>query len=288
MVSNVPDIEGPVRVPKRPKPVLQPQTARMRDYGEQTGLIGQILKPQNLALLRKGDRFVVMAAGLIVVAALVAIATLRNEPLVALVLAPTSMLIVAGLVVFVHWRAVSTGALEADLQKNAAAGQAVNGHWWEIVTAKDHPGLSYLSIAISEAPGGHAIKGTAFDEHGNDLAGWSSDIVAVKKSTPVELYYLWRGTVLDTEVAKTVSGLGRFTFDAVRREQRPMAGEGAFTRGTPEELSFGQPRAIKLVRFTNKESRRFAEDPSSLGKLAKEAFHRFKLEPGRGFPKGGG
>ena len=33
MPINVPDIEGPIRVPRRPKPVLQLQTARMRDDG---------------------------------------------------------------------------------------------------------------------------------------------------------------------------------------------------------------------------------------------------------------
>ncbi len=60
-----------------------------------------------------------------------------------------------------------------------------------------------------------------------------------------------------------------------------MEGEGAFTRGTPDELCFGAARAVELVRLTDEESRRLAEDPSSLGELAREAFRRFGLEPGR-------
>ncbi|MDH3231446.1 MAG: hypothetical protein OEN55_16775 [Alphaproteobacteria bacterium] len=257
-----------------------------KDDGEKAGLVGQIVRPENLALLRKGDRLVVMAAGLIVVAALGGIATLPDEPLVALLLAITAMLVVAGLVVLVQWRALSLGDLEADLQALSAAGRAVNGDWWQLVHAKDHPGLTYISIAISEVAERHAMQGTSFDEHGHHTARFSSDIVAVRTSTPVELYYIWRGTVFGAEVAEIFSGLGRFRFDSVGREQRPLEGEGAFTRGTPEELSFGQPRAVELVRLTGAESRRLAEDPSSLNELAKEAFGRFGLEPGRRYSEG--
>ncbi len=253
------------------------------DENDSSGLVGQIVNARNLALLRKGDRFVVMASALIVVAALGAIAALRDHPVVAIVLALTSMVIVAGLVVLVQWRAVSMADLEADLLTQAAAARAVNGDWWQTVPAADHPGLTYLSISISEVAERHAMQGITFDEHGNRRARWSSDVVAVRTSTPVELYYIWRGTHFGSEIARIVSGLGRFRFDSVGREKRPLEGEGAFTRGTTDELRFDDPRAVELFRLTEDESQRLADDPSSLPELAKEAFARFKLRRGRHF-----
>ena len=103
---------------------------------------------------------------------------------------------------------------------------------------------------------------------------------------PRSSFTTYGGAPCSAPKSEIFSGLGRFRFDSVGREQRPLEGEGAFTRGTPEELSFGQPRAVELVRLTGAESRRLAEDPSSLNELAKEAFGRFGLEPGRRYSEG--
>lgn len=245
--------------------------------------VAQLISPKNLALLKRSDRFVIMAAGLIVVAALGAVAALREFPLGATVLAITAMAIVAGMVALVQWRAISMQSVEADLLTQAAAAAAVNGEWWQLVYAADHPGLSYVSIAISEVAERHAMHGITYDTDGRRRARWSSDAIAIKTSTPVECYYVWRGTLLGPKDASIISGIGRFRFDSVGREKRPMQGEGAFTRGSTTELDFGTNRAVELIRFTAHESQRLAEDPSVLGDLAVEAFKRFKLEKGRTF-----
>ena len=255
----------------------------MNDKANETGPVAQLISPKNLALLKRGDRFVIMAAGLVVVAALGVVATLREFLLGATILAITAMVIVGGLVALVQWRAVSMQDVEADLLTQAAAAAAINGEWWQLVYAEDHPGLSYVSIAISEVAERHAMHGITYDSDGRRRARWSSDAIAIKTSTPIELYYVWRGTILGPEDASIISGIGRYRFDSVGREKRPMQGEGAFTRGSTTELNFGTPRNVELIRFTEQESQKLADDPIVLNDLAAEAFDRFKLKKGRTF-----
>lgn len=238
--------------------------------------VGQIVKPENLALLHKRDRFGIMAAGLIVVAALGAVAANPGETTLALILALVCIAVVAGLVALVEWRAYTLRGIEADLDLQAEAGQAINGDWWQIVYADDHPGVTYVSIAMSEVAERHAMHGIKFNENGETQARWSSDVIALKTSTPVEIYYIWRGTDFDAHPAKIVSGLGRYRFDSVGREQQPLEGEGAITQGTANELSFGAAQSLELMRFTNAETAELARDNGSLGDLAKKAFERFK------------
>ena len=255
----------------------------MNEHNKGNGYVSQIISPENLALLKRSDRFVIMAAGLIVVSALGAVTALHEFPLIATILAIISMVIVAGLVALVQWRAVSMQDMEADLLIQAGMAAAVNGDWWQLVYAKDHPGLSYVSIAISEVAERHAMHGITYDSGGRRLARWSSDAIAIKTSTPVELYYVWNGTILGSADASIVSGIGRFRFDSVGRENKPLQGEGAFTRGSTADLDFGTSRAVELIRFTEQESRRLAENPAELKELAIEAFKRFGLEKDRTF-----
>lgn len=158
------------------------------------GLVGQVVNAKNLVLLRKSDRLIILAAGLVVVGALGAVATVPDQPTIALVLPLASMIIVAGLVGLVHFRSLSHSDKEADLQIQADTAQAVNGEWWQLVPADDHPGLSYVAIALSEISERHAIQGITFDESGKRRARFSSDVVAVRTSYPIEIYYLWRGS----------------------------------------------------------------------------------------------
>lgn len=67
-----------------------------RGDGDSLGLVGQVVNTKNLVLLRKSDRLVILAAGLVVVGALGAIATVPGEPVIALLLSLASMVIVAG------------------------------------------------------------------------------------------------------------------------------------------------------------------------------------------------
>lgn len=252
-----------------------------RGVGDPPGLVGHIVNARNLVLLRKSDRLVILAAGLVVVGALGAIATVPGEPVVALILSLASMVIVAGLVGLVHFRSLSHGDMEADLQIQADAAQAVNGEWWQLVPADDHPGLSYVAIALSEISERHAVQGITFDENGRRRARFSSDVVAVRTSYPIEIYYLWRGTVIGKAESEMISGLGRFRFDSVGNEKRPMEAEGMFTRGTSSEWKFGDPRVVEMYRLSDDESVRLRKDPSCLSTLAVAAFKRYELEPGR-------
>jgi hypothetical protein len=245
------------------------------------GFVGQIVNAKNLVLLRQSDRLVILAAGLVVVGALGAIATVPGEPTVALVLSLASMVIVAGLVGLVHFRSLSHRDKEADLHMQATAAQSVNGEWWQLVPADDHPGLTYVAIALSEISERHAIQGITFDETGRRRARFSSDVVAVRTSYPIEIYYLWRGLVIGKEDPEIVSGLGRFRFDSVGNEHRPMEGEGLFTRGTPTDWEFGTPRVVEMYRLSEAEGAALRKDPSCLSDLAVKAFQRYQLEPGR-------
>jgi hypothetical protein len=246
------------------------------------GLVGQVINRENLALLRKSDRFVVLAAGLVVVAALGGVAALRENAIVAMILSIASMVIVAGLVALVQWRAYSLGDLEADIADQAAAAMAVNGDWWQIVRSKDHPGLTYVRIRMAEVAERHAMHGAAFDAQGKRRSRWSTDAVALKTTSPVELYYVWRGTQYFPDQSAFVSGLGRFRFDSVGREQRPLEGEGFLTRGSPNEMEFGQAQGVELVRFTEQESTRLVEEPQCLPQLAREAFVALGIDPDGG------
>lgn len=240
-----------------------------------------LINPRNLALLHRGDRFVILSAGLVAVAALGAVAALPQFPFGATILAILAMVIVIGMVALVQWRALSMQGVEADLISQANAAAAVNGDWWQLVYSRDHPGLSYVSIAVAELAGQHAMHGITYDHNGRRLARWSSDAIALRTATPIEIYYIWRGTLLGLEDASIISGIGRYRFDSVGREKRPLQGEGAFTRGSTTELGFGNPRAVEIVRFTDEESQRLAEDPYVLATLAREAFERFQLTTDR-------
>lgn len=245
--------------------------------------VSQLINPKNLALLQKSDRFVIMSAGLIVIAALGALTSLRDSPTLSMWIALSAMLIVAALVILVQWRAFLMKDMEADLLSQAKAAASVNGDWWEIVFDKKHPGLSYVSLSVSEVAERHAMHGIALDENGCRQARWSSDAIAIKTTTPVELYYMWRGMKFISENVEVISGMGRFRFDSVGRESRPLQGEGAFTRGSTAELNFRDPIALELVRFTEQESIRLQQNPEALKDLASEAFQRFGLEKGRSF-----
>jgi len=247
------------------------------------GLLAQIINPKNLALLKQGDRFVIVGAGLIVVAAFGAIATIDSSPEMQTSLALFSMVIVAGLVILVQWRSISMQGAEADLHLQAAAAKAINGVWWQLVYSEDHPGLSYVGIAMSEVAERHAMQGISFDAEGRRKSRWSSDAVANKTTTPVEIYYVWRGTILDYKVSEVISGFGRFRFDSVGREKKPMEAEGAFTHGSTSLLDFEEPCSVELVRFTETESATFTKDSTSISDLAKAAFDRFNLDKNRSF-----
>lgn len=253
----------------------------MAQNDDPAGIVGQLLTHENLALLRKSDRLVILAAGLVVVAALGGVAALREHAAVASALTISSMLIVAGLVALVQWRALSLSDLEGEIADQSAAARAVNGDWWQVVRDDDHPGLTYVAIRIAPVAERHAMHGIAFDSEGRRAARWSTDAVAIRSSTPVELYYVWRGTAYLENGAQFVSGLGRFRFDSVGREERPLDGEGAFTRGSTNEMQFGAARGVELTRFSAAESERLLADPSSLSQLAKEAYATLGLEEHR-------
>ena len=99
--------------------------------------LAQIINPKNLALLKQGDRFVIMSAGLIVVATLGAIAAIDSSPRAQTILAIVSIVIVAGLVALVQWRSISMTEIEADLLSQASAARSINGEWWQLVYSDD-------------------------------------------------------------------------------------------------------------------------------------------------------
>ena len=245
--------------------------------------VGNIVSPENLALLKSEDRPVIMGAGLIVMALLGAATSMSRDTERLMWLVIVAMVIVAMLVGLIALRAYSMRGKEAELLNMQAAAKAINGNWWQLVYTKDHPGLTFLSIAISEVAERHAMQGITFDEHGVRWARWSSDAVAIRTTSPLELFYIWRGTKLRIGDPTLISGMGRFRFDSVGHEGHPLQGEGVFNSGEISKCDFHTPRAVELVRFSVDENRRLKENPQVLPELAREAFARFELEPGRSF-----
>jgi hypothetical protein len=243
--------------------------------------VGRIVNADTLVLLRKRDRFTIMVVALLVLLALATAAAIGGSA--AAVVSVACMVIVAGLVGWLQWRAGSMRSLEAGLVLQGEAARAVNGDWWQVVREDDHPGLTYIGIAISEIAEHHALHGISFDSEGHRKARFSSDAIAVRTSTPVEMYYFWRGTILRPGKTEILSGFGRIRFDSVGHETRPLEAEGAYTRGTKTEFEFGDARAVELLRFTEEESRRLRKDPGCLSALAREAFVRLEIAAGRGF-----
>lgn len=251
---------------------------------KQTGFLAQVLNPNNLALLKQGDRFVIMAAGLIVVAALGAATVIETNARLQAGLAMFSMVVVAALVVLVQWRSISYKGIEADLVNQSSAAESINGDWWQIVYSDEHPGLSYIRFAISGVAEKHALQGISFNSEGQRRARFSSDAIAIKSTTPVEIYYVWRGTKLKHEDSRMIEGFGRFRFDSVGREQKPMEAEGTFTEGCLSEFKFENPRTVELIRLSDDDSKLINKDFSQLSELAKKAFESFKLDKNRSFP----
>jgi len=241
-----------------------------------------LINQQNLALLHKRDRAAIMGVGLVISMAGTTIVTLGSKnPQAIVIFAGATVLAVISLLVLVYIRGSRYAALETRLNSENAAARAVNGHWWQIVHARDHPGLSYIAIGISGVAERSAMVGRTYDPKGNIVATFSSDAVAIRTTSPIEIFYMWTGTVMDDRAeVPLVSGVGRFRFDSVGHEDRPVFGAGMFTRGSEHQMVFDTARTVEMRRLTQSEEGRLMQDPDLLGQLAAEAYERFKIPMG--------
>lgn len=162
-----------------------------------TDTVKGLLNPETLLLISKGERAVLLVAGLLVIVSLAAIPNLMNSPQLLVTFALVTMAGIGLLFYFLPWRKGKMQDIEADVTRMNAAASAINGDWWQVVYDRGHPGLTWVRIILSPIAERNAMQGIAFDDRGNRRARWSSDAVAVKSSTPVELYYVWRGTWLE-------------------------------------------------------------------------------------------
>ena len=144
----------------------------------------------------------------------------------------------------------------------------------------DHPGLSYIAIGISSVAERSALVGRTYDSNGSIVATFFSDAVAIRTTSPIEIFYMWTGTVMDRKKTPLVSGIGRFRFDSVGQEDRPLYGGGTFTRGSENEMVLKPARAVEVRRFTQAEEEKLFKNPESLGQMAIEAYKRFKVPKG--------
>lgn len=237
-----------------------------------------LVNSQNLALLHKRDRAAIMGVGLVMSLAGTTIVTLGHDnPKAIVAFAVVTILAVLALLVLVYFRGSRYSGLEARLNSENAAARAVNGHWWQIVHTSDHPGLSYVAIGISSVAERSAIVGRAYDSEGGIVATFSSDAVAIRTTSPIEIFYIWTGTVMNSAETPLVSGIGRFRFDSVGHEDRPLFGGGTFTRGSKNQMVFDTARPVEIRRFTPAEEAKLKENPEVLNMLAIEAYERFKI-----------
>jgi len=199
----------------------------------------------------------------------------------AVYLARFSMVVVAGLAGLVYVSTSRLDSAEAGLVSRHDAAETVNGHWWQIVHAENHPGLSYVRIRLTAIAEQNVLFGIAYDETGERRMRFSSDAIAVRATTPIEIYYFWTGSVLEAKSHDIVTGVGWFRFDGAGPCGRPWQAEGAFTEGRKGLMEFGPARIVELIRFTDAEEQALAADERSLDSIAKAAFERFELEPNR-------
>lgn len=242
-----------------------------------------LINTQNLALLHKRDRTIIMGVGLVMSMAGTTIVTLgRDNPQEIVVFAGATVFAVIALMVLVYIRGSRYSGLEARLNSENAAARAVNGHWWQIVHTRDHPGLTYVAIGISGVAERSAMVGRTYNSEGSIVATFSSDAVAIRTTSPIEIFYMWTGTVMDSTETPLVFGVGRFRFDSVGHEDRPLFGGGTFTRGSKNQMVFDSARPVEMRRFTTTEEEQLNENPDLLALLAIEAYKRFNLPKGVG------
>jgi hypothetical protein len=242
-----------------------------------------LINTQNLALLHKRDRAIIMGVGLVMSMAGTTIVTLgRDNPKAIVAFAGATVFAVIALMVLVYLRGSRYSGLEARFNSENAAARAVNGHWWQIVHTRDHPGLTYVAIGISGVAERSAMVGRTYDSEGNIVATFSSDAVAIRTTSPIEIFYMWTGTVMDSTETPLVFGIGRFRFDSVGHEDRPLFGGGTFTRGSKNQMVFDTARPVEMRRFTPTEEEQLNKNPDLLGLLAIEAYERFNLPKGVG------
>lgn len=259
------------------------------DKGKGKNSVSDPVNPQNLALLYKRDRTAIMGIGLIMSMAGITVITLGSKDSVGtLVFAGATVLVVIGLLVLVYLRGSTHSGLETRLNTENAAARAVNGHWWQIVhtRTRDHPGLSYVAIGISSVAERSAMVGRTYNSEGSVVATFSSDAVAIRSTSPIEIFYMWAGTLMDSTETQLVFGIGRFRFDSVGNEDRPLFGGGMFTRGSKHQMTFGTAWPVELRRFTKEEEDALIENPDLLDELAIKAYDRFKLPKGVGLLEG--
>lgn len=240
-----------------------------------------LINKQNLALLHERDRAVIMGVGLIMSMAGTAIVTLgKDNPEAIVAFAVATVVAVILLLVLIYVRGNRYSGMEARLNSENAAARAVNGHWWQIVRTDDHPGLTYVAIGISSVAERSAIVGRTYDHKGKIVATFSSDAVAIRTTSPIEIFYMWTGTVMKDRKNPLVFGLGRFRFDSVGHEDRPLFGSGMFTRGSKNLMEFESSRPVEMRRFTPEEEARLNEKPELLDLLAIEAYQQLDIPKG--------
>jgi hypothetical protein len=241
-----------------------------------------LINKQNLALLHTRDRTVIMAVGLLMSMAGTAIVTLgKNNPVEIVAFAVITVFAVLLLLALVYLRGSQYSGMEARLNSENAAANAINGNWWQIVRTDDHPGLTYVAIGISSVAERSAMVGRTYDHDGKIKATFSSDAVAIRTTSPIEIFYMWTGTVMEEKETPLVFGLGRFRFDSVGHEDRPLFGSGMFTRGSRNQMEFDPPRPVEMRRFSKKEEAMLKENPEALDQLATEAYKQFDIPIGR-------
>jgi len=241
-----------------------------------------LINKQNLALLHTRDRTVIMAVGLLMSMAGTAIVTLgKNNPVEIVAFAVITVFAVLLLLALVYLRGSQYSGMEARLNSENAAANAINGNWWQIVRTDDHPGLTYVAIGISSVAERSAMVGRTYDHNGKIKATFSSDAVAIRTTSPIEIFYMWTGTVMEEKETPLVFGLGRFRFDSVGHEDRPLFGSGMFTRGSRNQMEFDPPRPVEMRRFSKKEEAMLNENPEALDQLATEAYKQFDIPIGR-------
>jgi hypothetical protein len=237
-----------------------------------------LINTQNLALLHKRDRAIIMGVGLVMSMAGTAIVTLgKSNPTEIVAFAVLTVVAVVALLVLVYLRGSRYSGMETRLNSENAAARAINGHWWQIVHTDDHPGLTYIAIGISGVAERSAMVGRTYDYKGNIEATFSSDAVAIRTTSPIEIFYMWTGTVMKNKKTPLVFGVGRFRFDSVGHEDRPVFGSGMFTRGSKNQMEFEPARPVEMRRLTPEEEARLIDKPELLDQLAIDAYERFHI-----------
>jgi hypothetical protein len=220
------------------------------------------------------------ARGLILVAAIIAILTgaaavtlSDNATGTVFAVGGLTVLLLLSWLLYLVSRESTRGEDHAAL---ARALDAVNGLWWQLVVHDTTPGITKMTVELSQFPDRHRLHGEKRNPTGTPMADFRATAIGIVDLNPVEVFYYWEGSYVDG--ADAVSGVGLLAFpDADDHSSR--RGTGWFTTGDVQHRDFSRWSKVHIRKMIDEEGAVMRSDDSARqAALAKRVFEEWTAE----------